>query len=99
MVDLLQQAFTTSPDEIGKLEVHHIPYDVLGLDLLADLVQAAVVGLHRDPFAASEPEGLHVGQHLAPGIGAAPRDDSQVFLRRFVSGGAGHLQQSNRQTG
>ena len=106
VVDLLEQALAAASDQVREYEVHHVPGHVLGLDLFANLFQSAVVGFHPHPLAAERAVGLHIRQHLASGVGAAPGDDGQLLRRwrdlalsRLVPGKCGDRCQQGERHG
>ena len=57
VVDLLQQPFVAGADQIRLLEVDHVPNHVGGLDLLADLLEPAVIGLHQSTHSIGPVRG------------------------------------------
>ena len=77
--DEFQQSFVTGQHCVRYFQIHDVPVDIAGLDLGADLSQAAVVVLQANIDATLGGEGLMIGLRTCPGIGAAPRNDGQRF--------------------
>jgi hypothetical protein len=91
IVELLEQALVAAARRIGRLDLDHVPGDLLGLDHGLDLGLLAVV-FDRDDLGAGLLVGLVVGLLLRVGVGAAEVDHGELLLgegRQREAGGDG----------
>jgi hypothetical protein len=81
-VDLLDQILVAGAHGILQLEIDHVPGAVVGLDLGAQLGQAAIVVGGQDLAAIARHVGLEERLGLAGRVGAAERGDDELLFRR-----------------